>query len=410
MPSPNLSTIGQEGRTLIYLDFNATTPVDQRVLEAMLPFFREEFGNAASGQHAVGGRAALAVDGARDQVAGLLGCSVGEVVFTSGATEANNLALKGLFDAYRGDRRRVLVSATEHKAVLGAAELFASKGGKVDIVPVNRLGVVELAALAELLGPDVLVVSVMAANNETGTLNPISRIVEMAAACGALVHTDATQWVGRLPVDVRKWGVDLLSLSAHKFYGPKGVGALYARRRTPLAPLIHGGEHERGLRSGTLNVPGIVGLGEAAALAAETMAADAERLTALRDRLHGELARRLDGVGLNGHPTERLPNTVNLRFGDAEADAVMVSMPEVAVSSGSACTSAVPGPSHVLVAMGLDHAAAEESLRFSLGRPTAGADIDRAVDEVVRAVEAVRSAASKTGNALATAGVDRALR
>jgi cysteine desulfurase len=375
----------------------------------MLPFFREEFGNAASAQHAVGRRAALAVDIARDQLAGLLGCSVGEVAFTSGATEANNLALKGLFDGYRGDRRRVLVSATEHKAVLGAAESFASKGGKVDIVPVNRFGVVEVGALAELLGPDVLLVSVMAANNETGTLNPIGGIVEMAATCGALVHTDATQWAGRLPVDVREWRVDLLSLSAHKFYGPKGVGALYVRRRTPIAPLLHGGEQERGLRSGTLNVPGIVGLGEAAALARETMGADAQRLTALRDRLQGELARRLGGVGLNGHPAERLPNTVNLRFEGAEADAVMVNMPEVAVSSGSACTSAVPEPSHVLVAMGLDRDAAEESIRFSLGRPTTGADIDRAVDEVVRAVGAVRSATGTTSSTVTSAGIDWAL-
>jgi len=231
----------------------------------------------------------------------------------------------------------------------------------------------------------------------------------MAAGCGALVHTDATQWAGRLPVDVREWGVDLLSLSAHKFHGPKGVGALYVRRRTPIAPLLHGGEQERGLRSGTLNVTGIVGLGEAAALARETMAADAQRLTALRDRLQGELARRLGGVGLNGHPAERLPNTVNLRFEGAEADAVMVNMPEVAVSSGSACTSAVPEPSHVLVAMGLDRDAAEESIRFSLGRPTTGADIDGAVDEVVRAVGAVRSASGTTSSTLTSAGIDRAL-
>ncbi len=394
---------------MIYLDFNATTPVDEQVLEAMLPFLRGEFGNASS-DHAAGGRAAIAVDAARNQLAGLLGCSAGEVVFTSGATEANNLALKGLFDACPGDRRRVLVSATEHKAVLGAAESIASKGAEIEILPVDKYGTIELSALAELLGPDVLVVSVMAANNETGTLNPISRIVSMATECGAFVHTDATQWIGRLPVDVRDWGVDLLSLSAHKFYGPKGVGALYVRRRTPLAPLIHGGEQERGMRSGTLNVPGIVGLGEATALAAEMVSADAERLAVLRDRLHGQLARRLDGVVLNGHPTERLPNTVNLRFEGADADAVMVNMPEVAVSSGSACTSAVPAPSHVLVAMGLDHDAADESLRFSLGRPTTEEEIEVAVDKVVRAVEAVRSAASTPDSAPTMANLSRGLR
>lgn len=395
---------------LIYLDFNATTPLDEQVLEVMLPFLRDEFGNASSAQHPAGARAAVAVRHARDQIAGLLGCASGEVVFTSGATEANNLALKGVFEAHGGGRRRILVGATEHKAIIGTAQWLASKGAQVDVIPVDRYGVIDLSALNELIDSDVLIVSVMAANNETGTLNPIVRVAEIATECGAFVHTDATQWTGRLPVDVRAWRVDLLSLSAHKFYGPKGVGALYVRRRTPLAPLVHGGEQERGLRSGTLNVPGIVGLGAAAALAAERMRADAGRLSALRDRLHTELVQRLTGVELIGHPTARLPNTVNLRFVGAEADAVITNTPEVAVSSGSACTSAVPSPSHVLVAMGLDRDAAEESLRFSLGRPTTEQEIMTAVDEVVHGVETVRTAVGTISGDVAEASFTRGAR
>lgn len=384
---------------MIYLDHNATTPVAEEVLEAMLPWFRSSYGNPSSVSHSFGIRAADAVEKARQQLASLLQCSAREITYTSGATEANNLAIQGLLSAAPMERRRVVVGATEHKSVLELAKAMEGRGAGVDLIPVDRHGLVDMSALEELLGSDVLLVSVMAANNETGTLNPVASVAALAHAHGAAVHTDATQWVGKLRIDVREWDIDLLSLSAHKFYGPKGVGALYVRRRFELAPIIHGGGQERGLRGGTLNVPGIVGLGAAAEFADRSLDREAPRLRQLRDGLHDLIGSRLLDVELNGHRAERLPNTLNLRFVGADADAVMARLPELAVSSGSACTSAVPQPSHVLTAMGLTMEAAEESIRFSLGRETSAADVASAGGLVAAAVSAVRRIAGRDSQA-----------
>jgi len=376
----------------IYLDHNATTPLDERVLAAMAPFLRIAFGNAASVQHATGRAAADAVEQARAEVADLLDASPREVVFTSGATEANNLAIKGLALAAT-DRRHLVSCVTEHPAVLEPLAWLGRRGFEVDLVGVDADGVVELAMLERVLRPDTLLVSVMAANNETGTLAPLAEIGRLAHQVGAVFHTDATQLLGQLPLDLDAAQVDLLSLSAHKFYGPKGVGALYVRRRlpVPIEPLLHGGGHERGLRSGTSNVAGCVGLGAAARLAAEKGHAAAGRLSRLRDELHNRLAAALDGVRLNGHASHRLPSTVNLCFAGADADAVMANMPGVAVSSGSACSSATPAPSHVLRAMGCSAEDATASIRFGVGRRTTLADIERAVPQVVAAVSRVRA-------------------
>ena len=376
----------------IYLDHNATTPLDERVLAAMEPFLRIAFGNAASVQHATGRAAADAVEQARAEVADLLGASPREVVFTSGATEANNLAIKGLALAAT-DCRHLVSCVTEHPAVLEPLAWLGRRGFEVDLVGVDADGMVDLAMLERVLRPDTLLVSVMAANNEIGTLAPLAEIGQLAHQVGALFHTDATQLVGQLPLGLDAAQVDLLSLSAHKFYGPKGVGALYVRRRlpVPIEPLIHGGGHERGLRSGTSNVAGCVGLGAAARLVAEEGHAAAGRLSWLRDKLHNRLAAALDGVRLNGHPSHRLPSTVNLCFAGADADAVMANMPGVAVSSGSACSSATPAPSHVLRAMGRSAEEATASIRFGVGRRTTLADVDRAVPQVVAAVSRVRA-------------------
>jgi cysteine desulfurase len=384
---------------MIYLDYNATTPVADEVLDAMLPWFRVSYGNPSSAGHEPGLRAARAVDEARQKLGSLIHCSPGEIVFTSGATEANNLALKGLFGLASPERRRVLVGATEHKSVLEVSKALEEQGAGLDIIPVDGHGVVDMSALQDLLGPDVLVVSVMAANNETGTLNPIAEVAALAHASGAVFHTDATQWVGKIQIDIHDWDVDLLSLSAHKFYGPKGVGALFVRRRLQLAPVIHGGGQERGLRGGTLNAPGLVGLGAASELAAQCLDAQIGHLRDLRDRLQNRIQERLPNVRLNGHPEDRLPNTLNLGFAGAQADAVMARLPNVAVSSGSACTSAVPAPSHVLRAMGLTTEAAEESIRFSLGRETTAKDIAAATNLVASAVSEVRKLAEPLSRA-----------
>jgi cysteine desulfurase len=303
--------------------------------------------------------------------ADLLGASSREIVFTSGATEANNLAIKGPALAAT-DRRHLVSSVTEHPAVMEPLAWLEGRGFDVDLVGVDAEGMVDLAMLERTLRPDTLLVSVMAANNETGALAPLPEIGRLARQVGALFHTDATQLVGQLPLDLDAAGVDLLSLSAHKFYGPKGVGALYVRRRlpSPIEPLIHGGGHERGLRSGTSNVAGCVGLGAAARLVAEEAHAAADRLSSLRDALHGRLSAALDGVRLNGHPSHRLPSTVNLCFTGADADAVMANMPGIAVSSGSACSSATPAPSHMLLAMGRSTEDATASIRFGVGRRT----------------------------------------
>ncbi len=364
----------------IYLDYNSTTPLDDAVLQAMLPWLRGSFGNTAS-QHLFGQDAARAVERSRQQVATFLGCSGGEVVFTSGATEANNLALKGALEHAVVGRRRLLVSATEHKSVLDTATWLRSQGAAVNAIPVRRDGTVDLAALKELLAPDVALVSVMVANNETGVLNPIEEVSALARSVGALTHTDATQALGKVPVDVRAMGVDMASVSSHKVYGPQGVGALYVRRRTPLAPVMHGGGHERGFRSGTHNVAGIVGFGAAAAVATGCLDSEADRMRGLLATLRSHLAESFPDVQpvatdpRTGSEPAILPNTLNFRFPGVDAEAIMAGAPGVAVSAGSACTSLVPQPSHVLLAMLEDSEIASQCLRFSLGRFTTESDV-----------------------------------
>jgi cysteine desulfurase len=353
---------------MIYLDYNATTPVDRRVMSLMLPVFTDQFGNPSSVQHAVGQEGAELVEAARHRVAELVGVASAAVLFTSGATEAANLAIRGALGGAER-RTRVLVSATEHKAVLSAAELAAaSVGGRVDIVRVDRRGLPDLDHLTDILGDDVALVAVMAANNETGTTCSLAAISEIAHEAGALVMSDITQAAAKVPVGLTDEAVDLAVLSAHKMYGPKGVGALVADRQVQrrLMPVQAGGGQERGLRGGTLNTPGIVGFGAAAEIAVAELEVDARRLRDLTSLLRECLDAQLDDIELNGHSTDRLPNTLNVRFVGADAEAVMVNAPEVAVSSGSACQSAVPAPSHVLVAMGLGLEPASESVRFSL--------------------------------------------
>ncbi len=377
----------------VYLDYNATTPIDPRVLEAMMPYLTSEFGNAASRNHAFGWKAEAAVEAAREQIARLLGASSKEIVFTSGATESNNLAIKGAAAMYREKGNHIITCTTEHKAVIDPCKRLAEQGYEVTWLTPDSYGRVSAQQVAEAITDRTILISLMAANNEIGTLHPIAEIAKVAKDRGVIFHSDATQAVGKVPIDVEAMGIDLLSLSAHKIYGPKGVGALYVRRRGPRVRLVcqmDGGGHERGMRSGTLNVPGIVGLGAAAEICRTEMDAEAPRLAALRDRLHKGIADRLDHVQLNGHPTERTPNTVNLSFAYVEGEALMMKMKDVAVSSGSACTSASLEPSYVLRAIGVGDDLAHSSIRFGVGRPTTEAEIDHAVERVVTAVQELR--------------------
>lgn len=378
----------------IYLDNHATTRTDPRVLERMLPYFTTYYGNASSVSHRFGWDAAEAVDRAREQVARLIGAESREVVFTSGATESNNLAIKGVAASLRRKGNHLVTAAAEHKAVLDPVRRLAREGWNVTIVPVDEYGLVDPSAIAEALTDQTVLVSVMAANNEVGTINPIRAIGQLCHERGVFFHTDATQAVGKLPLDVNEDRIDLLSLSAHKVYGPKGVGALYVRRRDPMVrvtPLFDGGGHERGMRSGTLAVPLIVGIGEAAEIAGRERDAEAARLLSLRERLHAGIARRVEDMSLNGHPTRRLPGNLNLSFAYVDGEALMLAMRDVCVSSGAACTSADPEPSHVLQAMGVDEDLIRASLRFGLGRFTTEAEIDHVIDLVAKAVERLRT-------------------
>ncbi len=395
----------------IYLDCHATTPVDPRVLEAMLPYFSVKFGNAASVSHRFGWEAGEAVDGARETVARLIGAEAKEIIFTSGATEANNLAIKGALPHLKRKGNHLVTAATEHKSVLDPMKRLAREGWDVTFVAPDEHGQIAADTVEAALTERTVLVSVMAANNEVGTLNPIGAIGRLCHERGVLFHSDATQAVGKVPVDVQADGIDLLSLSAHKCYGPKGVGALYVRRRDPqvrLTALFDGGGHERGFRSGTLPVPLIVGLGEAAAIAERERPEEAERLRALRQRLHQGIAARVPSIQLNGHPADRLPGNLNLSFGYVDGEALMMAMRDIAVSSGAACTSANPEPSHVLLAMGLSEDMARASLRFGLGRFTTAEEIDFAVDSVATAVEKLRnhSAAWTVQDGV---GIDRAI-
>jgi cysteine desulfurase len=378
----------------IYLDHHATTPIDPRVLEAMMPYLGERFGNAASREHDPGREAAKAVETAREQVAALIGADEREIVFTSGATESDNLAIKGLVEFHRAKRDHVVTVVTEHPAVLDSCRALerADRAG-VFFLKVRADGLIDLDELRSALSDRTLLVSVMFANNEIGVIQDIPAIGALCRERGVFFHSDAAQAAGKVPVDVAAMSIDLLSLSAHKVYGPKGVGALYVRRRNPrvrLAPLLDGGGHEGGLRSGTLNVPGIVGFGAACEIARKEMAGEAARLGKLRDRLWEGLRSQLDHLTLNGHPERRLPGNLNVSFRFVESESLILALEGIAVSSGAACTTAKVEPSHVLKALGLPEDLARASVRFGLGRTTTEGEIDLVIERVVAAVRRLR--------------------
>lgn len=377
----------------IYLDHNATTPCDPRVVEAMLPYFSEHFGNAASRHHAFGWRAEAAVDYAREQVANLIGAEPKEIVFTSGATEADNLAIKGACEMYASKGNHIITCAIEHKAVLDTCKHLEKLGIEVSYLPVLPNGSIDLKDLEAAIRPGTILISIMYANNEIGTIMPVKAISELARKHGILFFTDATQAVGKIPVDVNKDQIDLLALTAHKMYGPKGVGALYVRRRDPrvrLASQMDGGGHERGMRSGTLNVPGIVGLGKAAELAQLEMQEESNRLRKMRDHLEHELL-LLDQTFVNGDTENRLPHMTNISFQHVEGEALLMGInKEIAISSGSACTSASIEPSYVLKALGLSDELAHSSLRFGLGRNTTEEEIAYTIEKVSGVVNNLR--------------------
>ena len=339
----------------IYMDYQATTPMDPRVLEAMMPYFTEIFGNAASRNHSYGHAAEQAVDTAREQIAAAIGAKGKEIVITSGATESDNLAIKGVAEFYKERGNHIITQVTEHKAVLDTCKELERRGYRVTYLPVDRFGVVEMDALRDAITEHTILISIMHANNEIGTIQPLKQIGALAREHDVVFHTDATQGAGKLPIDVDEMNIDLLSMSGHKIYGPKGVGALYVRSRNPrirVSPQMHGGGHERGMRSGTLNVPGIVGLGKAMELAVAEMDADSKRIGALRKRLEDGIMSQLDEVYLNGHPDERLYSNSNISFAYVEGESLMMGIADIAVSSGSACTSATLEPSYVLKAPG----------------------------------------------------------
>lgn len=397
MPDAPLPSLPESDATArpVYLDNHATTPVDPRVLAAMLPFFEREFGNAASVNHAFGWHAAEAVENARNEVAGLLRAPPESLVFTSGGTESNNLALKGVLRAApRGGH--LAVAAAEHRSVLDPARRLARQGCELSVIAVTHSGQVEPADVAAALRPGTVLVSVMLANNEVGTINPVAEIARLCHSRGVLVHCDAVQAAGRVPVDVDELGADLVSISAHKLYGPKGVGALYVRRTDPpirIEPLLDGGGHERHLRSGTLAVPLVVGFGAACRLATANLAEEADRIARLRDRLWDGLSAQVSGLTLNGAPAgERLPGNLNVSAACVDGEALMTNLKEIAVSSGSACTTAEPEPSHVLRAMGVSESLSKASLRFGLGRFTTPEEIEFAIGYVARTIARLRAA------------------
>jgi cysteine desulfurase len=378
----------------IYMDNNATTRTDPRVLEVMLPYFTEQYGNAASRQHVFGRKAEAAVDEARAQIARLIGASPKEIIFTSGATESDNLALKGVASMFRNKGNHLVTTVTEHRAVLDSCKRLEREGFQITFLPVDRFGLVAPDQVAEALTAKTILVSVMAANNEIGTLQPIQEIGKLCKERGIYFHSDGVQAIGKVPLDVDVMGIDLLSLSAHKIYGPKGIGALYVRARNPrvrLEPLIDGGGHERGLRSGTLPVASIVGFGMACALCQAEMGPEADRLLQLRERLYQGIAGQLEHVFLNGHPTQRLPGNLNLSFAYVEGEALMIGIKGLAVSSGSACTSASREPSYVLKALGVGDERAHSSIRFGLGRFNTQEEVEYVIQEVSETVRGLRA-------------------
>jgi len=377
----------------IYMDYHATTPVDPRVVDAMLPYFTEHFGNAASRNHPFGWEAEEAVDKGRKQVADLIGANAKEIVFTSGATESNNLAIKGVAEMYREKGNHIITCVTEHKATIDTCKHLEKDGYRVTYLPVQKDGLISLDALKAAIGDKTILISIMTANNEIGVIQPIAEIGAIAKAKGILFHTDAVQAVGKVPFNVNDLKVDLVSISAHKMYGPKGVGALYVRRRNPrvlLASQIDGGGHERGMRSGTLNVPGIVGFGKAAELCRTEMTADTARLLALRERLNKKLHDGLDEIYINGSMTHRLPHNLNISFAYVEGESLLMGINDVAVSSGSACTSASLEPSYVLKALGAGDDLAHSSIRFGLGRWTTEEEVDYVADKLITVVTRLR--------------------
>jgi cysteine desulfurase len=377
----------------VYLDYNSTTPCDSRVVEAMLPYFTDRFGNAASRSHARGWEAEEAVELAREQIAALIGAEPKEVVFTSGATEADNLAIKGVVEAYAAKGSHIITVATEHKAVLDTCGHVEKKGGQITYLSVNPEGLIDLEELEAAIRPTTILIAVMFANNEIGVIQPVREIGDIARRHGVLFFSDATQAVGKIPVDVLADGIDLMAMSAHKLYGPKGIGALYVRRRGPrvrLSAQMDGGGHERGMRSGTLNVPGIVGFGEACSICGQEMEVDGLRIQLLRDRLECALL-ALDGARLNGSREHRLPQTTNISFKGIDGDALLAALGKnVALSSGSACTSASMEPSYVLKALGLEDELAHASLRLGLGRFTTPEEVDYAIGEIGKTVGRLR--------------------
>jgi len=376
----------------IYLDNNATTPLDPRVLEAMLPYFTNKFGNAASRNHAFGWVAEEGVDYAREQVAKLIGCTEKEIIFTSGATEADNLAIKGVFEMYADKGNHIITATTEHKAVLDTCKHLEKQGARITYLKVKEDGLIDLAELEAAMTPQTILVTIMYGNNEIGVIQPIKEISDIAHKHGALFFTDATQAVGKIPVDVNTDGIDLMAFSAHKMYGPKGVGALYVRRKNPRVKVtsqMDGGGHERGMRSGTLNVPGIVGLGKACELCRLEMADEAVRLSALRDKLETSL-NTMEESYVNGNTQHRLPHVANISFKYVEGEGLMMAMKDLAVSSGSACTSASLEPSYVLKSLGLSDDLAHSSIRFGLGRFTTEEEVDYAIENTKKAVNHLR--------------------
>lgn len=380
-------------KTPIYLDNHATTRVDPRVVEEMLPFFDRYYGNPATKNNPFGYNALTAVEIARTQVASLLGAYKDEIIFTAGATESLNMAIKGIAEIYHDKGNHIVTSAIEHKAVLEPCRKLAHQGFETTVLPVERYGMADIEAIKDALTDETILIAIMAANNEVGTIQPLKEIGELAKSRNILFLCDAAQAVGKIPLDVETLGIDLLSLSAHKFYGPKGVGALYVRGSNPrvtLAPLLDGGGQEGGLRGGTLNVPGIVGLGKACELCEKELDIENSRLTRLRDKLHHAITGALDGVHLNGHPERRLPNNLNLSFERTDSDALILNMEDIVVSAGSACSTGALTPSPVLKAMGVPDTLAFAAIRFGLGRFNTEEEIDYTIKRVIETVKAVR--------------------
>jgi len=376
------------------MDYHSTTPVDPRVLEAMLPYFTDRFGNAASRNHAFGWEAEEAVENARKQLARLIHADPKEIVFTSGATESDNLALKGVVEMYREKGDHIITGLTEHRAVLDTAKALETKRGiKVTYLPVDKTGLVSPDDVRRAITDKTILISIMLANNEIGTINPMKEIGKIAKEKGILLHCDATQGVGKIPVDVQEMGIDLMSFTAHKIYGPKGVGALYVRKKAPrvrIAPMIDGGGHERGMRSGTLPVPLIVGFGKACELCEQEMPTESVRLAKMRDRLQAGIMNSLEEVYLNGHPTQRLPHNLNISFAYVEGESLLMGVKEIALSSGSACTSATLEPSYVLRALGVGSDLAHSSIRFGLGRFNTDEEIDYTIKRIIEIVTKLR--------------------